>query len=202
MFVHWVFYLGQVWSHFFQPKNHGPTTQYRELLSCNRHRRSFRNFASSIPRAGSLRRRRPECPLSHAFHSKAWRVLQPIDFLIDSAFDVTSPQVQQAIGKVLPECHLVSVAIDCSTKSRICEIKLSGGRGPRPEATRVDADNEYECSDFLLAVQRVLAEHDRAVSADVGRSHFSHYPAGSPGRSRCLPLPPLVAHICLGRSNA
>ena len=104
-------------------------------------------------------------------------VLQPIDFLIDAAFDVTDVVVQQAIGKVLPECHLVSAAIDCSTKSRIREIKLSGGRGPRPlrstqfprglpqlavhEASRVASDNA--CSDFLLAVQHVLAEHGRGA---------------------------------------
>ena len=119
----------------------------------------------------------PQCPLSHAFHSAGWRVLQPIDFLIDAAFDVTDVVVQQAIGKVLPECHLVSAAIDCSTKSRIREIKLSGGRGPRPlrstqfprglpqlavhEASRVASDNA--CSDFLLAVQHVLAEHGRGA---------------------------------------
>ena len=84
---------------------------------------------------------------------------------------------KQAIGKVLPECHLVSAAIDCSTKSRVREIKLSGGRGPRPlrstqfprglpqlavhEASRVASDNA--CSDFLLAVQHVLAEHGRGA---------------------------------------
>ena len=38
----------------------------------------------------------PQCPLSHAFHSAGWRVLQPIDFLIDAAFDVTDVVVQQA----------------------------------------------------------------------------------------------------------
>ena len=44
----------------------------------------------------------PKCPLSHAFHAAGWRVLQPIDFLIDPAFDVTDPQVKHSIGKVLP----------------------------------------------------------------------------------------------------
>ena len=44
----------------------------------------------------------PKCPLSHAFHSAGWRVLQPIDFLIDPAFDVTDSQVQHSI--VLARC--------------------------------------------------------------------------------------------------
>ena len=53
----------------------------------------------------------PQCPLSHDFHSAGWRVLQPIDVLIDAAFDATNPAAQQALGEVLRECHLCSAAI-------------------------------------------------------------------------------------------
>ena len=38
-------------------------------------------------------------------------MLQPIDVLIDAAFDATNPAAQQALGAVLRECHLCSAAI-------------------------------------------------------------------------------------------
>ena len=75
---------------------------------------------------------------------------------------------------MLPECRLCSAAVDCSTKSHIREIKLSGGRGlpstqgvrglpglAPQEHARVSADNG--CADFLLAVQPILAVHDRGA---------------------------------------
>ena len=75
---------------------------------------------------------------------------------------------------MLPKCRLCSAAVDCSTKSHIREIKLSGGRGlpstqcvrglpglAPQEHARVSADNG--CADFLLAVQPILAVRDRGA---------------------------------------
>ena len=62
-------------------------------------------------------------------------MLQPIDFEISFEFDVTSPRVQQAIAESLPQVHVVSCALDCSTKSRIREIPLPGPK-PAPKPLR------------------------------------------------------------------
>ena len=67
----------------------------------------------------------PNYPLSQAFQWAGWKVVQPIDYQIDSDFDITKPAVQHAIIQLLPECHLVSAAMDCSTKSRIREIRFA-----------------------------------------------------------------------------
>ena len=71
----------------------------------------------------------------------------------------------------------MSAAIDCSTKSRIREIKLPGTNAPKPLRTekfprglptltgaskdRVEKDNRV--SDYLLAIQRVINLHERGA---------------------------------------
>ena len=74
----------------------------------------------------------PNYPLSQAFCWAGWKVVQPIDLQIDRDFDITNSSVQRAIAHILPTCHLVSTAMDCSTKSRIREIALPGLRAPKP----------------------------------------------------------------------
>ena len=128
----------------------------------------------------------PRFPLSIAFQWAGWNVLQPIDYEISSEFDVTSPRVQQAIAESLPKVHVVSCALDCSTKSRIREIPLPGPQpAPRPLRTlahprgapglpqhlhdRVRRDNL--CADFLLAVQYLMV--------DKGRGAFRENPRNS-----------------------
>ena len=113
-------------------------------------------------------------------------MLQPIDYEISSEFDVTSPRVQQAIAESLPKVHVVSCALDCSTKSRIREIPLPGPQpAPKPLRTlahprgvpglpqhlhdRVRRDNL--CADFLLAVQYLMV--------DKGRGAFRENPRNS-----------------------
>ena len=112
----------------------------------------------------------PNYPLSQAFQWAGWKVVQPIDYQIDSDFDITKPAVQHAIIQLLPECHLVSAAMDCSTKSRIREIRLPGANQPLPlrseahprglphlhgrDLQRVVQDNA--ASDFQLAIQHVM----------------------------------------------
>ena len=102
-----------------------------------------------------------------------WKIVQPIDILIDCEFDLVKPPVQKAINAILPQCHLVSAAIDCSTKSRIQEIKRPGTNAPKPLRTekfarglptltgaskdRVEKDNRV--SDYLLAIQHVTNLH-------------------------------------------
>ena len=119
----------------------------------------------------------PKFPLAKAFEWAGWKVVQPLDILIDPEFDLTSSTVQKAVAKILPQCHAVSAAMDCSTKSRIREIALPGSAGPRPlrsqkfprglphlkgrDRDRVTSDNS--CSDFLLAVQHVMHLKSRAA---------------------------------------
>ena len=74
----------------------------------------------------------PHFPLAQAFEWAGWKIVQPIDILIDREFDLVKPSVQKAINAVLPQCHLVSAAIDFSTKSQIREIKLPGTNAPKP----------------------------------------------------------------------
>ena len=52
----------------------------------------------------------PHFPLAQAFEWAGWKIVQPIDLLIDSEFDSVKPSVQKAINAVLPQCHLVSAA--------------------------------------------------------------------------------------------
>ena len=111
----------------------------------------------------------PRFPLSIAFQWAGWNVLQPIDYEISSEFDVTNPRVQQAIAESLPKVHVVSCALDCSTKSRIREIPLPGPQpAPKPLRTlahprgvpglpqhlhdRVRRDNLYAHLCFVLVV--------------------------------------------------
>ena len=119
----------------------------------------------------------PNYPLSQAFYWAGWKVVQPIDLQIDADFDITNSSVQKALAHILPKCHLVSTAMDCSTKSRIREIALPGKRAPQPlrserhprglptlspeQAQRVDTDNA--ASDFQLAVQHVMDHHGRGA---------------------------------------
>ena len=102
--------------------------------------------------------------------------MQPLDLKIDPEFDLNDSSVRQAIATRLPECHLCSAAMDCSTKSRIRELAMPGG-GPAPlrsnkhprglpslstrDRDRVDKDNY--CSDFLLAVQAVMDSRSRGA---------------------------------------
>ena len=117
----------------------------------------------------------PHFPLAQAFEWAGWKIVQPIDILIDREFDLVKPSVQKAINAVLPHCHLVSAAIDCSTKSRIREIKLPQTNAPKPLRTEkfpwglptltgaskdwVEKDNRV--SDYLLAIQHVINLHER-----------------------------------------
>jgi len=119
----------------------------------------------------------PNYPLSQAFYWAGWKVVQPIDLQIDDEFDITNSSVQTAIAHILPKCHLVSTAMDCSTKSRIREIALPGRRAPPPlrseqhprglptltsdQALRFEKDNQ--ASDFQLAVQHVMNHHGRGA---------------------------------------
>ena len=119
----------------------------------------------------------PNYPLSQAFYRAGWKVVQPIDLQIDADFDITNSSVQKAIAHILPKCHLVSTAMDRSTKSRIREIALPGKRAPQPlrserhprglptlspeQARRVDTDNA--ASDFQLAVQHVMDHNGRGA---------------------------------------
>eukprot|EP00438_Fugacium_kawagutii_P015959 Skav227096 [mRNA] locus=scaffold199:6515:11398:+ [translate_table: standard] len=118
------------------------------------------------------------CPLSYAFKWAGWNVLHPVDFALDQSLDLTAKSVQVEIANVLPTCHLVSCAIDCSTKSRIREIPLSGKSAPRPLRTEahprglpgLDSHNKHriqqdnQCSDFVLAaVQHLMQSHGRAA---------------------------------------
>ena len=104
-------------------------------------------------------------------------LLHPVDLALDSSLDLIAKAVQVAVANVLPQCHLVSCAIDCSTKSRIREIPLSGKTAPRPLRTEarprglpgLQAPREHRiaqdnfCSDFVLAVQHVMQAHGRAA---------------------------------------
>eukprot|EP00435_Cladocopium_sp_Y103_P041162 s279_g11.t1 len=76
--------------------------------------------------------------------------------------------------------------MDCSTKSRIREIPLAGGRGPKPlrsaahprglpglpepAASRVAGDNC--CSDFVLALQHVMHTHGRGAFRENPRNSY------------------------------
>eukprot|EP00435_Cladocopium_sp_Y103_P036199 s845_g9.t1 len=76
--------------------------------------------------------------------------------------------------------------MDCSTKSRIREIPLVGGRGPKPlrsaahprglpglpepAASRVAGDNC--CSDFVLAIQHVMHTHGRGAFRENPRNSY------------------------------
>ena len=109
----------------------------------------------------------PNYPLSQAFQWAGWKVVQPIDYQIDNDFDITNPSVQHAVSRILPQCHLVSAAMDCSTKSRIREIRLPGAQGR--DLHRVVQDNK--ASDFQLAVQHVMHEKGRgAIRENPARS--------------------------------
>ena len=128
----------------------------------------------------------PKYPLSQAFCWAGWKVVQPIDLQIDRDFEITNSSIQRAIAHILPTCHLVSTAMDCSTKSRIREIALPGLRAPKPlrseqhprglptlpedQAQRVDADNK--ASDFQLAVQHVMHSHGRGAMRENPRRSF------------------------------
>eukprot|EP00435_Cladocopium_sp_Y103_P033844 s1798_g8.t1 len=119
----------------------------------------------------------PKYPLARALEWAGWKVVQPHDILISPEFDLTSGTVQTAVAKILPECHAVSAAMDCSTKSRIREIALPGHSVPQPlrsaqfprglptlsprDVERIRKDNS--CSDFLLAVQHVMQLKSRAA---------------------------------------
>lgn len=132
----------------------------------------------------------PNFPLSVAFACAGWNVLQPVDLEINKELDVTKVSTQKAIADALPAVHVVSCAMDCSTKSKIREIPLPGGRGPAPlrssryprglpglpesVVSRVTGDNC--CSDFVLAIQHVMNPHGRGafrenpVTAITGRT--------------------------------
>ena len=128
----------------------------------------------------------PRFPLSIAFAWAGWNVLQPVDLELNHAFDVTNVSTQHAIAKVLPSVHVVSCAMDCSTKSRIRDIPLSGGSGPKPlrssrhprglpglpevMASRVAGDNC--CSDFVLAIQHVMNTHGRGAFRENPRNSY------------------------------
>lgn len=112
--------------------------------------------------------------------------MQPIDIKLDKDFDINSPPVRKALGARLSECHLVSTAMDCSTKSRIREIAIPGRRSPKPlrseehprglpnlapaDAARVQADNA--ASDFVLAIQTVMHEHGRGAFRENPRRSY------------------------------
>ena len=118
----------------------------------------------------------PNYPLTQAFAWAGWRTMQPLDLKIDPDFNLNHSSVRKAIAAKLPECHLCSAAMDCSTKSRVREIAMPGG-GPQPlrsnkyprglpslkpaDKARVDADNQ--CSDFLLAMQAIMQANGRGA---------------------------------------
>ena len=118
----------------------------------------------------------PNYPLTQAFAWAGWRTMQPLDLKIDPDFNLNHSSVRKAIAAKLPECHLCSAAMDCSTKSRVREIAMPGG-GPQPlrsnkyprglpslkpaDRARVDADNQ--CSDFLLAMQATMHANGRGA---------------------------------------
>ena len=127
----------------------------------------------------------PRFPLARAFSWAGWRVVTPIDLLVDKDFDINSAAVQTAILHVLPQVHLLSCAVACNTKSRVREISRPGMSLPKPlrsaqhprglpdlqprDAARVAQDDE--ASDFQLALQQALHE--------VGRGAFRENPRRS-----------------------
>ena len=74
----------------------------------------------------------PRFPLAKAFSWAGWRVVTPIDLLIDKDFDINSAAVRTAIFHVLPQVHLLSCAVACNTKSRAREISRPGMSLPKP----------------------------------------------------------------------
>ena len=119
----------------------------------------------------------PRFPLARAFSWAGWRVVTPIDLLIDKDFDINSEAVRTAIFHVLPQVHLLSCAVACNTKSRAREISRPGMSLPKPlrsaqyprglpelqpkDAARVAQDNE--ASDFQLALQQAVHEAGRGA---------------------------------------
>ena len=116
-------------------------------------------------------------PLARAFSWAGWRVVTPIDLLIDKDFDINSQAVCAAIFHVLPQVHLLSCAVAYNTKSRAREISRPGMSLPEPlrsaefprglpelqpkDAARVAQDNE--ASDVQLALQQAVHEAGRGA---------------------------------------
>ena len=121
----------------------------------------------------------PRFPLARAFSWAGWRVVTPIDLLIDKDFDINSAAVRAAIFHVLPQVHLLSCAVACNTKSRAREISRPGMSLPKPlrsaqhprglpdlqpkDAAQVAQDNE--ASDFQLALQQAVGPSARTHGA-------------------------------------
>ena len=113
----------------------------------------------------------PNAPLSKAFLWCGWACIT-VDWLLDPSHDLSHPLRQASLHEQLQEACFLSVAMDCSTKSRAREIprQFADGRpAPQPlrseqhpeglpnlsasNAERVRIDNEA-CAFLLKEVQQ------------------------------------------------
>ena len=78
----------------------------------------------------------PRAPLATAFRMCGWEATA-VDLLIDPADDVSKPECQRRVARLIEESHFVSAAFDCSTKTRVREIPLTFDDGrPAPKPMR------------------------------------------------------------------
>ena len=135
----------------------------------------------------------PNAPLSKAFLWCGWACIT-VDWLLDPSHDLSHPLRQASLHEQLQEACFLSVAMDCSTKSRAREIprQFADGRpAPQPlrseqhpeglpnlsasNAERVRIDNEA-CAFLLKEVQQLANRGGASVRENPWRSLHWHLP--------------------------
>ena len=135
----------------------------------------------------------PTAPLTKAFVFCGWECL-PVDWLIDSSHDLSSPARQSSLHAQLQDVDCICAAMDCSTKSRAREIPRhfdDGRPAPRPlrsieypeglpdltqaEQSRVDTDNKA-CQFVLDEIQQLAERGGISVRENPWRSLHWYLP--------------------------
>ena len=135
----------------------------------------------------------PNAPLSKAFLWCGWACIT-VDWLLDPSHDLSHPLRQASLHDQLQAVCFMSVAMDCSTKSRAREIprQFADGRpAPKPlrseqhpeglpnlsaaNAERVRVDNQA-CHFVLEEVKQLAARGGASVRENPWRSLHWHLP--------------------------